>query len=549
MHFNMKLNKTIKINDLPINISKSHKYLGVIFATDKKNRITFKDHFLYLHAKCVRRFNLLKSLASTKWGISRSLLRTAYIAFIYQLIFYGSEITSHQPQHWKSITVLHNHVIKFILGTHYSARNDNCNRELNLLPLEKYRHYKILNFVDHCLSISDHPLNGSCIPTTPDNNNLHTLPNKWSLFINSIRIRYNHCPSPSYLCSSTILPWEILNWSFFVRSLPATKSTFNPSFLHAFAQKTLDITYTSRPNSINYFTDGSRLQNRTSAAFFLTPSPTRVEHSSSIRLPDNSSILTAELTAIFLATQHHASHFSDEPLTLFTDSLSAIHALQKQYPSMNHHLISLIKENISFLSSRGTSSHIVWIPSHSNIRHNDSADALAKSALEFNDITKITFDPISHHKRANKTLVENAWYHHLYSLNAISTNWHHDCTNYLPFPNTNLDRASEIALTHIRMNIRDKHSTINNILRLCTYCGQIYTSEHYFLCDYGTPHRLTSGLTSLHSNKFPNATGRDLALSYLIFDRHNLYKSIFKYINLFPPQIEIFNHRFIALYT
>ena len=228
MQFNMNLNKTLFINDVKIDITNSHKYLGILFSTDKRNRITFKNHFKYLHAKCTRRFSILKCLASTTWGASRNLLRTVYISLIYQLIFYGCEITGHQPQHWKGITVLHNHAIKFILGTHINARTANSNAELNLLPPSFYCNYKILNFVDHCLSLTDHPLHGTYIPTDKiDANFSHILPNKWTNFVNDIRITYNHTPSPTYHSPQTLTPWDSLNISYFYSSLPDKKVTFH----------------------------------------------------------------------------------------------------------------------------------------------------------------------------------------------------------------------------------------------------------------------------------------------------------------------------------
>ena len=97
----------------------------------------------------------------------------------------------------------------------------------------------------------------------------------------------------------------------------------------------------------------------------------------SIRLPDNSSIFTAEAKAIDIAF-YHIRNQEEKQLIVFSDSLFVLKLLK----NLNHSnpLIQQILPKYFYLS---TSKEIIfcWLPSHINIRGKEIADQEAKAAL------------------------------------------------------------------------------------------------------------------------------------------------------------------------
>jgi len=122
------------------------------------------------------------------------------------------------------------------------------------------------------------------------------------------------------------------------------------------------------------YTDGSKEGKRVAAAMVY-----RQTIIVTARLPDNSSIFSAELHAILLALDFIGRHESRR-FVIFSDALSclqAIHNLKWSIP-----LVRDILEHCHFLSSSGKEIHFCWVPSHVGIPGNEKADIEAKATLE-----------------------------------------------------------------------------------------------------------------------------------------------------------------------
>jgi len=102
-------------------------------------------------------------------------------------------------------------------------------------------------------------------------------------------------------------------------------------------------------------------------------------HSKQFRLPDVSSIFTAELKAIILALEHIFIS-NRKQFVIFSDSLSCLQALK--YCKYTHPLVLQICEYYHRLITRGKSIDFCWVPSHVGIHGNERADRAAKAALE-----------------------------------------------------------------------------------------------------------------------------------------------------------------------
>jgi ribonuclease HI len=150
------------------------------------------------------------------------------------------------------------------------------------------------------------------------------------------------------------------------------------------------------------YTDGSKDGPIVSAAT-VTPSGTI-----SSRLPDGSSIFTAEAKAIFRSLQYISTSKSRH-FIIFCDSLSCLQAIKNcrsDHPILRdilelHDKLSLAQNDIIFY----------WLPSHMGIRGNSLADSAAKSALNFQNIST-TKVPYTDSKPAIKTYIQQRWQTH-----------------------------------------------------------------------------------------------------------------------------------------
>jgi ribonuclease HI len=118
------------------------------------------------------------------------------------------------------------------------------------------------------------------------------------------------------------------------------------------------------------FTDGSKMDDAVAAAAVSN------DYESSRRLPDGSSIFTAEMRAI-LAAFFIIKHTPGKNFIIFSDSRSCLQALEQMEPenpivAHTQHILKLMKykykKDIIFC----------WIPSHIGIQGNERADLLAK---------------------------------------------------------------------------------------------------------------------------------------------------------------------------
>ena len=121
------------------------------------------------------------------------------------------------------------------------------------------------------------------------------------------------------------------------------------------------------------------------------------------RLPNNSSVFSAELKAIDLAL-NHIEQDAYWRYIIFTDSLSAMQALEGE--KMDNPLIVNLLEKLSRLCERAD---IVfcWLPSHVGISGNEEADKAAKDALSL-DILPFKV-PFNHFKPLINNFIQNVW--------------------------------------------------------------------------------------------------------------------------------------------
>ena len=120
------------------------------------------------------------------------------------------------------------------------------------------------------------------------------------------------------------------------------------------------------------YTDGSKVEDKVGCAYISG------SHHEKIRLPDGSSIFTAESKAVDMALDYVMNNSLENKFVIFSDSLSVLkslnHASSKNPKIQNliekHHELSKTKEIL-----------FCWLPSHVGIEGNEAADVKAKASL------------------------------------------------------------------------------------------------------------------------------------------------------------------------
>ena len=132
------------------------------------------------------------------------------------------------------------------------------------------------------------------------------------------------------------------------------------------------------------YTDGSKDGEKVGCAFISG------NHSSSLRIPDGSSVFTAEAKAIDLALDFINNCSLYDKFVIFSDSLSVLKALNHT-SSRNTQIQKVLEKHREIAKTNEII--FCWLPSHINIHGNETADRKAKEALNLNMSTfKIPFN-------------------------------------------------------------------------------------------------------------------------------------------------------------
>ena len=148
---NMKLSLGTK----EIRRSNQIKILGLTF----DQRLTWGTHIRTLKGECLRRMNLIKSIASCNWGASNDVIMNTYKAFIRSKMDYGAIIYDSAKQTiLKSLETIHTSALRLALGAFRTSPINSILAESHEYPLRIRRIKLCLSFATRAASNPDNPV-------------------------------------------------------------------------------------------------------------------------------------------------------------------------------------------------------------------------------------------------------------------------------------------------------------------------------------------------------------------------------------------------------
>jgi len=361
-------NPTLLLNGTIIPVTTEVKFLGVIF----DHKMSFIPHIINLKTKCLKALNIIKVVSHQNWGGDQQTLLNLYRATIRSKLDYGSFIYgSARTTYINMLNPVVNQALRLCLGAFRTSPEASLHIEAREIPIALRRTKLALQFTTKLASNPSHPAYPAIFHPTLNTKFVavpRTIP---PLSIRLTSALQDILPDPSVIVQ--IKPYPIPPWHLKLptvildlHTLP-NKDTTSPAIYHSRFLETASL----YPHHTAIYTDGSKAGTRVGAAAVIPP------HTLLQRLPDRSSIFTAELRAIQMALSHIIT-YPPKDYIIYSDSLSVLKALTT--PNTNN---PLIMDTLIQLHNIGNQSNVAlcWVPSHIGIQGNETADQAAKAAL------------------------------------------------------------------------------------------------------------------------------------------------------------------------
>lgn len=370
---NLRAPPTLSLSGHPIPAKECIKYLGMHI----DRRLTFREHLSYLKMECMRRLDLLKTLASTSWGSDRTIMLRLYRTIIRSKLDYGSVayMTAREVD-LKMIDPVHHSAIRLSTGAFRSSPVVSLYTDSGELPLRLRRSQLLLQFYFRTLN---NP-NSLTIAYVPDINagepEQMEEPGHNSTIREIIEFHIRKCGIISRVVQqytiSTNPTWNISEEVFCEGfNCPPKKETPDNVLRMLFLEHVDDL----HPGAVRIYTDGSKKGDTVGCAV------SSVIGSTQRKLHPVCSIFTAELEAINEALNIIESSGLIS-FVIFTDSKSVTQVLKQYYTT--HPLVYKIIQRIIQIYNRGKIIKICWCPSHVGVHGNEAADRAANAVATSN---------------------------------------------------------------------------------------------------------------------------------------------------------------------
>lgn len=499
----------------PVEAKKEQRLLGLIFDAPL---LTWRAHIDSLKTQCLKRINIMKSVAYTKLGASSKIIKLFYTAYVRAKIDYGSCLYgSAADAHLRKLEPVQNAGLRMILGAMKSTPILSLQAETQLPPLALRRMYIV---VKEFIRIMHRPLGDETARYLQLDNGLENI---------------NNIPDKSFL-SSAQRALALLHINIErtpkngIMSIPPWKSAFSYTTLlqsevlrdpNEFAEYVL--THFGDFNVI--YTDGSKITDpgpSVACAIF-------VQQQGKVicwKLAPEHSVVFAELFALNQALIYIRQFPIIKNWVIFTDSLSSISMIRGRFSSYPK-IISDIQNNLIFLNE--TQNVIIhWVKSHIGVGGNEIADKAANQGHLNENVTTISLS-----KEEHCSLLAVRFGQHWDSYWKTTTaqtgkglfliNIREDI--YQNVPSIVSDRRAETALHRLRVGHAGLNGHLHRIRVVetgeCEECQVPETIEHYLL---HCPRYLRQRILMSARLRFVNINITQLSIKLLLGGSAEYYK-------------------------
>ena len=476
---------SIKLNDTTVPFVTEHCWLGLKLDGPTLN---WKKHIEYLKITCCKRLDIMKRLASKKWGASKDVMITFYKSFIRSKLDYGCTIyCSASKTVLKQLETIQNTAIRIATGAFKSSPVVSLVTETNILPLH---HWRNLQAIVLLRKLQNYPFDSQIFQLfSQEFTFIHQF--NWSsnssvpflvrasYTLTRLQLPWNHF-SPLQVVSP-LPPWfkfeDILKFSY-PELAGNNKGIVNVSVESA---KFKDFCNSTYKEYIHIYTDGSYHSiNLSSSAALYIPD---IDFTDSWHLSPENSIITAELFAIWQALLFVINNLSNFRVVVFTDSLSSLHLI-KSFNLSHRNLILKIIESILKIMDRRGEIVIQWIPSHYGIPGNEFVDTLANRAHSLPDITKVE-DSFSDLQRLCSERTMKYWLSERENILSLTFLGQIRDNVTVPFQCFIKERKLTAAIQRLRIGHTSLNAHLNRLNLVnspdCQYCSEPETIEHVLL--------------------------------------------------------------------
>ena len=439
------------------------KFLGLTF----DSHLTWQQHITTLHNRCRKDIRLLKIISGHKWGADMTTLRRLYTSLIVPKLSYGCLLFDTAAKtHLAKLDRIQNEAMRTILGALKCTPTIKLCAETNILPLKHRRQLTMLQYGYRILSIPQHPT--ADILTADDHLPAH-LASRYKLpCLTRLKLALNSATYP--IQPPPPIP---LSERYPTTSIPALCSLAkHPKSTTTYREWQIlfnQLCTSKYQNHQHIYTDGTSSTDGNGSAVWCTAF-TLIS-----KLPKTATVFTTELYAIYSAIKY----VTNKPgsYVIFTDSLSAIHALQSLH-SPTHYLTTWIRSALSTLTL--VNIIVEWVPGHTGIPGNELADTLARSSLALSTTNSIP-PSSSEVRHCVRTRCRAEWTREWQQMPLTVTNFKPELGEPAY---ANLPRLQQVPLTRLRLatsRLSHEHLYRRQPAPNCPQCSTPITHNHFLI--------------------------------------------------------------------
>ena len=355
---------------------KEFKYLGMWL--DEK--CTWKAHVEKIETKCKKVINLMRANTGNTWGADKQALIDIYRALMRSAIDYGCMIYGAAAR--THLNKMQNRALRISLGATKTTPTKAMMVEAGEIPLELRRDKLALSYWIRLRGCGDENTTKSVLNECWEYGKFKG--NGYGWYIKEKTKQYKmteiifNPPTPI----SSVPPWLFPKIQINTEIMEL-KEGWGDTRMNDCVNQYLKKQYY---NSLQVYTDGSKDQNdHVGTGVYIPQFNIKIGK----RITDQLSVYTAEMMAVIIALQW-VEEVRPDSVVVCTDSVSALLSLQYM-KSSREDLMLEIYQCIYRLHRIGIAIGFCWVPAHVGIEGNETADRMAKKALNMKQITDITF--------------------------------------------------------------------------------------------------------------------------------------------------------------